>query len=135
MSTPEKGQRGFELDIHVTFHQPLPRAAALRELLALEGMRVDLYQPHPQAMPTAVEVKDEVPSARLTGKLTDEETVRASLLALLAGSVRYAEVGIRGFLRRADGQTDWMPWRRTVVLPRQEVARVAFEEGVRYVLE
>ncbi|WP_135228517.1 hypothetical protein [Deinococcus fonticola] len=137
MTTTEtqKGKRGFELNIHVAFAQGLPREQALATLLALEGFRVDLYQPHPHAMPQAVEVQDVVPSARLTGPLRDAAEVRAGLQTLLGGHVRFLEVGVRGFLRSAEGQTEWMPWRRNVVLPRSGVERVAFEEGVKYVLE
>ena len=131
----QKGKRGFELDIHVAFAQLLPRDQALVTLLALEGFRVDLYQPHPNAMPQTVEVQDAVPSARLTGPLRNPAEVRSGLQVLLSGNVRYVEVGVRGFLRSAEGQTEWMPWRRNVIVPRGEVQRVAFEEGVKYVLE
>ena len=134
-SETHKGKRGFELDIHVAFAQLLPRDQALSALLALEGFSVDLYQPHPQAMPQAVEVQNVVPSARLTGPLRDAAGVRAGLQTLLSDNVRYVEVGLRGFLRSAEGQTEWMPWRRNVIVPRGEVQRVAFEEGVKYVLE
>lgn len=134
-SQTQKGKRGFELDIHVAFTQLLPREQALSTLLALEGFSVDLYQPHPNAMPQAVEVPDAVPSARLTGPLRDAAGVRAGLQALLGDHVRYVEVGVRGFLRSAEGQTEWMPWRRNVILPRGDVQRVAFEEGVKYMLE
>ena len=134
-SQTQKGKRGFELDIHVAFAQLLPHEQALSTLLALEGFSVDLYQPHPNAMPQAVKVPDAVPSARLTGPLRDAAGVRAGLQALLGDHVRYVEVGVRGFLRSAEGQTEWMPWRRNVILPRGDVQRVAFEEGVKYMLE
>lgn len=135
MTSPQKGVRGFDLDIHVTFAQPLPREQAARELLVLDGFRVDLYQPHPHAMPLAVEVQDAVPSARLTGPLRDSAAVKAGLAALLAGPARYLEVGLRGFLRSAEGQTEWMPWRRNKVLQHHDLTELKFEEGVRYVLE
>ena len=103
-------------------------AASVRRGLTAEGFTVDLYAPHDQ--PQAP-----VPSARLTGPLRDPDTLRAVLTAWLQGEVRTVEVGLHGFLRSATGQTEWMPWRRNAVLPRAEVARVAFEEGVKYVLE
>lgn len=134
-SQTQKGKRGFELDIHVTFAQSLPRDLALKELLVLEGFHVDLYQPHPHAMPHGVQVHDAVPSARLTGPMREAEQVRTGLQALLTGPARYVEVGLRGFLRSAEGQTEWMPWRRNVVLGRDHLAGLRFEEGVRYVLE
>lgn len=134
-SETHKGKRGFELDVHVAFTQLLPREQALSALLALEGFSVELYQPHPNAMPQVVDVQDGVPSARLTGPLRDAAEVRAGLQTLLQGNVRYVEVGVRGFLRSAEGQTEWMPWRRNVIVPRHDVERVAFEEGVKYVLE
>lgn len=134
----DKGVRGFELDIHVTFARPLPEPEALRVLLALEGFRVELYRPHASALHAGVGGVIEgaaVPSGRLTGPLHDPDGVRAGLAALLAGEARYAEVGVRGFLRSSAGQTEWMPWRRTQVLPRADTARLTFEEGVRFVLE
>ncbi|GGK26250.1 hypothetical protein GCM10008955_20000 [Deinococcus malanensis] len=136
----DKGVRGFELDLHVTFTRPLPEAEALSVLLALEGFRVELYRPHPS--PTrpaheapAMKAPAEVPSARLNGPLRDPDTVRAGLSALLQGPARYIEVGVRGFLRSATGQTEWMPWRRNAVLPRTMAGQVTFEEGVKFILE
>lgn len=46
----DKGVRGFELDIHVAFTQPLPAAQARAALLTLDGFTVDLYRPHPAAL-------------------------------------------------------------------------------------
>ena len=138
---PDKGARGFDLDLHLAFVGRLPEAEAIAALRVLDGFRVDLYRPHAQALrrePQLPESQAEdagVPSARLTGPLRDPEAVRAALAALLGGPVRYAEVGVRGFLRSAEGQTEWMPWRRNRVLRRAETAQIAFEEGVRYVLE
>nr|WP_254633088.1 hypothetical protein [Deinococcus sp. GbtcB9] len=127
------------MDLHVTFTRPLPEAQARAALLALPGFTVDLYRPHPNPTgqrPTQTpEEAPGVPSARLTGPLTDPDAIRAGLAALLSGDARYVEVGLRGFLRSAQGQTEWMPWRRNVVLPRADVARVTFEESIRYVLE
>lgn len=135
----DKGVRGFELDIHVAFSQPLPEAQARAALLALDGLTVDLYLPHPSPLhadPGATpDPAAGVPSARLTGPLREPEAVRAALSALLGGPARYVEAGVRGFLRSAGGQTEWMPWRRNQVLPRAQVAAVTFEEGVRFVLE
>ncbi|MFC5847643.1 hypothetical protein [Deinococcus petrolearius] len=146
MSAPgtqtQKGTRGFELDIHISFSQPLPEPEARTALLAFDGFRVDLYRPHPaptrprsEPLPGVPAGDVEVPSARLTGPLRDPEAVRAGLAALLGGPVRYAEVGLRGLLRSAEGVPDWMPWRRNLVLARGDTARVVFEEGVKYVLE
>lgn len=133
---PEKGVRGFELDVHVAFAQPLPAPQALRTLLALERLTAELYRPHPRSMPAGLDVPEDapVPAARLTGPLTTPEEVRSGLESLLT-SARYIEVGLRGFLRSSTGQTEWMPWRRNVVLSRQHLGQVAFEEGVKYVLE
>ncbi|GAA5511832.1 hypothetical protein Dcar01_00545 [Deinococcus carri] len=134
MATPptsartDKGVRGFDLDLHVTFARPLSRDAALGVLRAAEGFTVDLYAPHG-------DLGASVPSARLTGPLRDPEAVRAVLTAWLQGEARAVEVGLHGFLRSSTGQTDWVPWRRNLVLPRADVHRVAFEEGVKYVLE
>ncbi|UBV42166.1 hypothetical protein LAJ19_11075 [Deinococcus taeanensis] len=135
----DKGKRGFELDMHVTFTQPLPEAQARAALLVLPGFTVDLYRPHPSpTRPDRAAVPDPdagVPAARLTGPLSDPDAVRAALAALLSREARYVEVGVRGFLRSAQGQTEWMPWRRNVVVSRTDVQRVTFEEGLRFVLE
>lgn len=137
--SPEKGVKGFELDIHVTFSAPLPEAQAIAALRVLEGFRVDLYRPHPQAIsrhvPDTALTDAGVPSARLTGPLHDAEAVRAALAALLGGPARSVEVGVRSFLRSAEGQTEWMPWRVNRVLSRHQTAQLPFEPGVRYVLE
>ncbi|SMB91743.1 hypothetical protein [Deinococcus hopiensis] len=127
-SRTDKGVRGHELDLHVTFAQPLPREVALAVLRSAEGFTVDLYAPHAAA-------GSPVPSARLTGPLRDAETLRAVLGGWLSGQVRTVEVGLHGFLRSSTGQTDWMPWRRNQVLSRAQVGDVRFEEGVKYVLE
>lgn len=138
---PSKGVRGFELDLHVTFSEPLPEPAALTALLVLDGFRVELYRPHPAPTRPAHEAQAlalpgwPVPSARLTGPLRGEAEVRAGLAALLQGPARYIEVGVRGFLRSASGQTEWMPWRRNAVLPRAETGQVTFEPGVKFILE
>jgi hypothetical protein len=138
---PDRGTRGHELDIHVTFTHPLPEAQALAALLVLDGFRVELYRPHPaptrpshEPLPEPEETPD-IPSARLTGPLRAPEVVRAGLSALLGQDARYVEVGVRGFLRSTTGQTEWMPWKVNRVLKRAEAGKVAFEEGVRYVLE
>ncbi len=137
----DRGVRGHELDLHVTFTHPLPEAQALAALLVLDGFRVELYRPHPaptrpagETVPEPAEVPP-IPSARLTGPLHDPEAVRAGLAALLGQDARYVEVGLRGFLRSATGQTEWMPWRTNRVLKRAEAGQVGFEPAVRYVLE
>lgn len=137
----DKGKRGHELDIHVTFTHPLPEAQALAALLVLDGFRVELYRPHPAPTRPAhepvpePEVTPDIPSARLTGPLHDPEAVRAGLSALLGKDARYVEVGVRGLLRSSTGQTEWMPWKLNKVLKRAEAGKVGFEESVRYVLE
>lgn len=140
--TPQthKGIRGFELDLHVAFQRPLSEAEALAALHALPGLNIVLYRPHPS--PTRwVEPSDVVlpsapiPSARLTGTLGNAQEVRAALAELLLQQARSLEVGLRGFLRSGSGQTEWMPWRKNVVLERGEVEQVRFEEGVKYILD
>ena len=129
-SRTDKGVRGFDLDLHVTFARPLPREEALTVLRSAEGFTVDLYAPHPDASPDGL-----VPSARLTGPLRDADLIRSLLAAWLSGEVRSVEIGLHGFLRSSTGQTDWVPWRRNRGLPRLAVTEVVFEEGVKYVLE
>jgi hypothetical protein len=61
---------------------------------------------------------------------------RAQLRALLeSGEALRVEIGQHGFLRSVTGQTDWVPWKRNVVLGRNDWEKVSFEEGLRYVLE
>ena len=133
--TPQTGTRTFELDIHVAFATPLSEEAARAALLTLEGFTVDLYRPHPRALPSGHVPHDQVPSARLTGVLRDPEAVRSGVGALLGSTARSVEVGLRGLLRSAQGQVEWMPWRRNVVLPRHATEQVLFDEGIKYILE
>ena len=118
----EKGERGFELDAQIT----LPRPRSAEEVHAL------LRGFHARVEPYGT---DEVRVVRVTGKVASE-LARSQLRALLeSGDASRIEVGLHGFLRSVTGQTDWIPWRRNVILGRGEWAEVAFEEGLRYVLE
>lgn len=126
-SRTEKGQRGFDLDVHVTFRTALSREEALATLRSLDGMTVDLY--------ARLDTPAEVPSARLTGPLPALPTLHAALDGWLAGPVRVVEVGKRGYLRSAQGYTEWMPWRRNVVLRREQTREVRLHEGEKYILE
>lgn len=132
---PQKGVRGFELDMHVAFTRPLTAAEAEAALLPFEELTVVLYQPHPNAMPSGVAVGTGIPSARITGPLPEALALRELLTQLLRGEVKYIEIGVRGFLRSASGQTEWMPWRKNVVLSRADVEKIAFQQGVKYILE
>lgn len=119
---PVRGVRGFELDAHLTFAQPLPRASAERAVAAW-GLRPTYYG------------EDEVRAVRLTGDIEPGEARRLLQVGLEGGTFRSAELGLRGFLRAPTGSTDWVPWRRNLVLEREAWADVAFEEGVKYILE
>lgn len=126
MSTPTsqtvKGERGFEFDAHITFVSPRS-AAEVTQLLRGFGVQVEPYGHH------------EVRGARVTGK-ADLTLALSQIRALLeSGQASRIEVGLRGFLRSAAGSTDWMPWRKNVIVPRQDWQKVKFEEGLRYVLE
>lgn len=121
-SSPQKGVRGFELDAHLTFAQPLPRPAAERAVSAW-GLRPTYYG------------DDEVRAVRLTGELGAEDARRLLQVGLEGGTLRSAEIGLRGFLRAPNGSTDWVPWRRNQVLPRDAWNDVTLEEGVKYILE
>lgn len=136
MSDPAHSVGHHELTVHLTFSEPLPEDTARAALGVLPGMQAELYRPHPS--PTGhdpVPVDPRVPSARLTGPAPDPALLRAALEGWLGGVARYAEVGLRGVARDGDGRPEWMPWRRTQVLPKDASAEVALEEGVRYVLE
>lgn len=122
--TPQKGVRGFELDMHLSFIQPLTVSTCHTVLAAvrnvLQQSHLELYQPahDPQAP---------VPSARLTGPLKQHaeqaekadnwDLLKQVLTILLRQHVRIIEAGQRGLLRSAEGYTEWMPWRRNVVVP------------------
>ncbi|AWN22561.1 hypothetical protein DKM44_04375 [Deinococcus irradiatisoli] len=119
---PDRGQRGFELDAHVTLSRPRT-AGEVETLLRGFGAAVEPYG------------TDEVRSARVSGQVSPE-LAREQLRALIeSGEAARIELGLRGFLRSATGQTEWMPWRRNVVLARGQWQDVKFEEGLRYVLE
>lgn len=122
MSEPPGEVRGFELDAHLSFREPLTRAQAERALAAW-------------GLPTTLYGLPEVRSARLTGPLDPEDVRRLLQVGLEGGTLRAAEVGRRGFLRAPDGRTEYMPWTRNKVLPRQQWAQVALEDGVKYLLE
>ena len=114
--------RGFALDAHLSFARPLTRAQAAH-LLAAWGLPYTLYG------------EAEVRGARLTGDLDAAEVRRLLQAGLAGGTLRAAELGLRGHLRAEDGRTDHMPWKRTRVLPRTAWDQVELQEGVRYVLE
>ena len=117
------GTRGFELDSQLVFTAPLSRALA-GEVLQPWALTPELYGQG-----------DEVRGARLTGDL-DPELLRELLRAGFEGGLyRTAEVGRRGYLRSVTGNTEWMPWRRNVVLGRDRLGEVALEDGLRYLLE
>ncbi|RTR30961.1 hypothetical protein EJ104_00495 [Deinococcus radiophilus] len=126
-SPPQKGVRGFDLDMHLTFAQPLPRAQALALVRALPGLTAEPYARPDQP--------GEVPSLRLTGPPPPWDELRPVLAGWLAGPVRVAEVGLRGYLRSAEGYTEWVPWRRNVILRRDNLSGVQLREGEKYVLE
>ncbi|MFC6617641.1 hypothetical protein [Deinococcus radiophilus] len=66
---------------------------------------------------------------------TPWDELRPVLAGWLAGPVRVAEVGLRGYLRSAEGYTEWVPWRRNVILRRDNLSGVQLREGEKYVLE
>ena len=55
-------------------------------------------------------------------------------LAPLLERLKYAEIGLRGYLRTSRS-TDYVPWKRNVILKKPDLERVVLEEGVKYVLE
>jgi hypothetical protein len=117
------GVRGFELDSQLRFAAPVSRATAL-ETLKPWGIVPELYGQG-----------DEIRGARLTGELS-AELLRALLQAGFEGDLLVsAEVGRRGFLRSVTGSTEWMPWRRNVVVSWSALDSVALDEGIRYLLE
>lgn len=122
-----RGVRGFELDAHLSFAHPLSRDEATRVLSAW-GLRTTLYGLTPDG-------EGEVRAARLTGSLAGDEVRRLLQVGLEGGVLRGAELGLRGFLRSPSGATDYVPWRRNVVLASRAWHDVKLEEGVRYVLE
>ena len=117
------GVRGFELDTQLTFTAPMSRPLAL-ELLRPWGIATELYGQG-----------DEIRGARLSGEM-EIDTLHELLRAGHEGGLfRSAEVGRRGFLRSVTGATEWMPWRRNVVVAWGSLVEVRLEEGLRYLLE
>lgn len=117
-----KGVRGFEIDAHLSFARPLAQADAQRVAQAWT-LRATLYG------------EDDVRAVRLTGPLPPEDVRRLLQLGFEGGVLRAAELGLRGFLRSAQGHTDYVPWTRTKVLPKGAWNDVALEHGVKYILE
>ncbi len=117
------GTRGHELDSQLTFVQPLSRALAA-EALRPWGLAPELYGQH-----------DEIRGARLTGDLGPEVLRELLRAGFEGGLLKTAEVGRRGYLRSVTGSTEWMPWRRNVVLNRDRLGEVTLEDGLRYLLE
>lgn len=118
----EKGERGFEIDAHITLSRP-QTVDEVRQLLRGFGGRLEPYG------------QQEVRGARITGKIAPELASEQLRLLLESGAASRIEIGLHGFMRSVTGQTDWVPWRRNVILPRSEWSQVKFEEGLRYVLE
>ncbi|WP_425147397.1 hypothetical protein [Deinococcus sp.] len=119
----ERGTRGHELDAQLSFAAPLPRALAL-EALRPWGLDAELYG-----------VGDEIRAARLTGELSAAAVQELLRAGLEGGLLRSAELGRRGFLRSGTGVTEWMPWRRNVVVPRTDLQRIELTDGLRYLLD
>ncbi|GGQ99078.1 hypothetical protein [Deinococcus ruber] len=119
----ERGHRGHELDAQLNFAQPMSRALAL-EALRPWGAEPELYGQG-----------DEIRAARLTGALDPALVTELLRAGLEGGLYRSAELGRRGFLRSGTGFTEWMPWRRNVVVPRTQLERVELKEGLRYLVE
>ena len=117
------GVRGFELDSQLRFAAPMSRATTL-EMLKPWGLTPELYGQG-----------DEIRGARLTGDLSAETLHRLLQAGAEGGLLASAEVGRRGFLRSATGSTEWMPWRRNVVLAWSALELVGLEDGIRYLLE
>ncbi|PYE56494.1 hypothetical protein [Deinococcus yavapaiensis] len=123
----KKGERGFELDAHLAFAQPASREDAER-FVAAWGLRPTYYAVNADG-------SGDVRAVRLTGT-KDADDVRTLLqMGLEGGTLRSAEVGLRGFLRSPTGSTDYVPWKRNKILRKDAWNEVAFEEGVKYVLE
>ena len=117
------GVRGFELDTQLSFTTPMSRALVL-ELLRPWGIQPELYGQ-----------EDEIRGARLSGELEPDLLHELLRAGHEGGLFRSAEVGRRGLLRSVTGATEWMPWRRNVVMAWGSLAEVRLEEGLRYLLE
>lgn len=121
----KKGERGFELDAHFTFASPVSREDAER-FAAAWGLRPTFYTASPGG---------DVRAVRITGKKDAAEVRPLLQMGLEGGTLRSAEVGLRGFLRSPTGSTDYVPWKRNKVLRKDAWREVALEEGVKYLLE
>lgn len=123
----KKGERGFEIDAHLSFAQPASREDAER-LVSAWGLRPTYYAVNSDG-------SGDVRAVRLTGK-KDAGAVRTLLqVGLEGGTLRSAEIGLRGYLRSPTGSTDYVPWKRNKILRKDAWNEVTLEEGVKYLLE
>ncbi len=141
-SQTQKGIRGFQIDMHVSFKQPLPEAEALFVLGGFQSLTLELYTPHPtplqRSQPDEIrkpQANLKAPSARLTGTLSNPEDFKALLTELLSQHARSIEIGQRGFLRSIDGYIEWMPWRKNTIVSKENLEMIVFQEGIKYILE
>ena len=114
-------RRGFELQVQLTWKEALERR---RTPLLLE--------PFASLQAEFLGEGEQVRTTILRGQMPRNELL-ALLFPLLEG-VKYAEIGLRGYLR-GEHSTEYIPWKRNVIVKKPELERVLLEEGVKYVLE
>ncbi|MBB6097046.1 hypothetical protein HNR42_000460 [Deinobacterium chartae] len=119
----QSASKGFELDAQLTFLGERPRSEAEHAVRGWGELRREWYGDG-----------DTVRALRLSGDVSRETILEQLRAGLEGGLLSRAELGLRGFLR-SERSFEFMPWRRNVVVPKGELARVTLEEGVRYLIE
>jgi len=113
--------RGFELQIQLTWSEALERRRTPLLLERFAALQAEFLGEGEQVRTTI-----------LRGQMPRDEVL--ALLNPLLERVKYAEIGLRGYLR-SERSTEYMPWKRNVIVKKPELERVLLEEGVKYLLE
>jgi len=114
-------RRGFELQIQLTWIEALERRHTPLLLEPFAALQAEFLGDGEQVRTTL-----------LRGQMPRNELL--ALLVPLLERVKYAEIGLRGYLK-SESSTEYMPWKRNVIVKKPELERVLLEEGVKYLLE
>lgn len=120
-SPPSTSERGFELQLQLNWKDALERSRTPLFLEPFAALQAE-FLGEEQWVRTVI-LRGQMPRAEVLEKL-----------APLLERLKYAEIGLRGYLRTSRS-TDYVPWKRNVILKKSELERVLMEEGVKYVLE
>ena len=112
-----RNAHGTELEVYIVYTQPVATAT-----LQLEGLRLDQY-PNPDGL---------IRAARGTGDVDGNAALGLLRAMLLAGEIRWLELGLRGY-SLMEKKREYRPWRKNAHLtPEAFSALVTLEPEVRY---